>query len=377
MTRLKRPPNCPTTLAPDRGHAAQTITEALAWLATASSPSLGRWHWMPVNPANRELPPGRVEDPQRGTHAAVQSVKRSRNRREKSLRRQIVFLVVAATCATAVTVPGIAIGKPPVHQGDPGNGLSVFMRPVSAARVSPKPLHLVALGDSIPYGQDCGGCTGYVKLYGRAASRALRRPVSVDNRAEHNNLDSARLLAEIRHSGSLRAAVARADIVTLTIGHNDAPWNSTTDSCDGAVTDDQGNAVNWASYTGPCLAMVARKLGANVTGIVAEIRHLRARKLTVIRVTNFHNDNYLDPLVKRVVDGPTKAVVDALDTAICAAAAHAHLPCADVYHAFNGPSGTRWDGRYVAADHVHPNQRGHTLIATLLAKLGYAPLHGG
>ena len=247
----------------------------------------------------------------------------------------------------------------------------------NAAGLTPK-LTLVALGDSIPYGQDCGGCTGYVELYARAASRALGRPVTVDNRAEHNNLNSTRLLAEISHSSSLRAAVAHADIITLTIGHNDAPWNSTTDSCDGAVTDDQGgNAVDWASYTGPCLAIVARKLGANVTGIVAEIRHLRAGKPTVIRVTNFHNDNYLDPLVKRIIDGPTKAVVDALDTAICAAAARAHLPCADVYHAFNGPSGTRWDGRYVAADHVHPNQRGHTLIATLLAKLGYAPLHGG
>ena len=232
--------------------------------------------------------------------------------------------------------------------------------------------------DSIPYRQDCGGCTGYVELYARAASRALGRPVNVENRAEHNNLDSARLLVEIHLSNSLRTAVAHADIVTLTVGHNEAPWNSTTDACDGAVTDDRGgNAVNWASYTGPCLAMVARKLGANITGIVAEIRHLRARKPTVIRVTNFHNDNYLDPLVERGVDGPTKKVVDALDTAICAAAARAHLRCADVYHAFNGASGTRWDGRYVAADHIHPNQRGHTLIATLLAKLGYLPLTRG
>jgi hypothetical protein len=49
-------------------------------------------------------------------------------------------------------------------------------------------------------------------------------------------------------------------------------------------------------------------------------------------------------------------------------------PCTDVYDAFNGPSGRRFDGSYVAADHVHPNQRGHALIASMLAKFGCAPL---
>jgi lysophospholipase L1-like esterase len=159
------------------------------------------------------------------------------------------------------------------------------------------------------------------------------------------------------------------------IGHNDAPWNSTTDSCDGAVDDSQGgSAVDWASYTGPCLAVVAGKLGANVSGILTEITRLRAGRPTLIRVTNFHNDNFLDPTVQRVVDAPTKAVVDAFGQAICGAAARRHLACADVYHAFNGPGGTRFDGRFVAADHVHPNQRGHTLIASLLVRLGYSPL---
>ena len=245
----------------------------------------------------------------------------------------------------------------------------------SGATGASRSLTLVALGDSIPYGKDCRGCTGYVALYARAASRALAVPVKVDNRAEHNNLDSMRLLAEIQRSSSLRAALRRADIVTLTIGHNDTPWASNTDPCDGADSDtNDNNAIDWASYTGPCLVTATAELGSNVSGILAEIKRLRAGKPTAIRVTNFHNDNYGDPTMPRVVDRPTKAVVDAFAEAICRAAAHAKIPCADVYHAFNGPSGTRFDGSYVAADHVHPNQRGHALIASLLANFGYAPL---
>jgi lysophospholipase L1-like esterase len=235
-------------------------------------------------------------------------------------------------------------------------------------------LTLVALGDSIPYGQDCGGCTGYVDLYARAASHALGVPIKVDNRAEHNNLDSARLLAQVRHSRSMRAALRGASIITLQIGHNDTPWASSTDPCDSAKSDVDGHE-EWASYSGPCLASIASKLRANVAGILREIKRLRGGKPTVIRVTNFHNDAINDPTMPEKSYAPSKTVDDALTTAICAAAASAKVPCADVYHAFNGPHGARFDGPYVSSDHVHPNQKGHNLIAALLAKFGYAPLH--
>jgi lysophospholipase L1-like esterase len=246
----------------------------------------------------------------------------------------------------------------------------------STASSAGKPLTLVALGDSIPYGGDCGGCTGFVTLYARAASRALGVPVTVKNLAEHNNLDSTQLLAQIRRSASMRAAVRRADIVTLTIGHNDTPWASGTDPCDGHFSDTvDDDALDWANYTGPCLAPIAAKLGANVGGILGEIKRLRGGKPTVVRVTNFHNDHYGDTTVPTKTYEPARIVTDALAVAICKAATQVKVPCADVYHAFNGPSGTRFDGPYVAGDHVHPNQKGHALITSLLARFGYAPLH--
>ena len=238
---------------------------------------------------------------------------------------------------------------------------SLFLLPGAVAAGATRPLTLVALGDSIAYAADCAGCTGYVDLYARRVGRSLRRTVTVINRAEHNGLDSRRLLAQVR--SSFRSDLVRADIVTITIGHNDTPWVLSDDPCDGAASDtDDQNAIPWQKYRGACTATLAARLRRNVAAILREIRRLRAGKPTLIRVTTFHNDNERDPTIPRKVDGPTKFVIDAYSTAICGATGAARLPCADVYHAFNGRDGTRYDGNYVAADHIHPNQRGHRVI---------------
>ena len=70
----------------------------------------------------------------------------------------------------------------------------------------------------------------------------------------------------------------------------------------------------------------------------------------------------------------TKYVVDTYSAAICSAARKHKAPCAAIYHAINGPDGTRFDGPYVADDHTHPSQRGHNTITATLSKLGFAPL---
>jgi lysophospholipase L1-like esterase len=216
----------------------------------------------------------------------------------------------------------------------------------------------------------------YVTLYGRETSRALNVPVTVLNRAEHNSLDSRQLRAEVRASSSLRRDLARADIVTLTVGHNNTPWVANDDPCDGAASNTNDlNSIDWPRYRGPCSAKLASRLRQNISGILHDVRSLRGGKPTIIRVTNFHNDNIGDPTVPRAAYRPTKIVVDRFSAAICAAAARATVPCTDIYHAFNGPNGQRFDGPLVAHDHVHPNQRGHTLITKLLTHSGYAPLH--
>lgn len=246
----------------------------------------------------------------------------------------------------------------------------------SGSTAAGKPLRLVALGDSLPYNpQDrCPGCVGFPTLYGQMASNALGVPVIVDNRGQYNSLTSVRLVGQVRTLAPMRKAIARADIVTLTIGHNDTPWNVSSDLCDGAASNADAFQIDWSRYTTSCSRLLANSLRRNVADILGQIKKLRAGKRTAIRVTNFHNDRIGNPSLPRSADAPSKLVVDMFSAAICKAAAGARVPCIDMYHALNGADGRTFDGPYVAKDHVHLNQRGHDLVARLLAKRGYAPL---
>jgi acyl-CoA thioesterase-1 len=231
---------------------------------------------------------------------------------------------------------------------------------------------LVALGDSLAQArpEECAGCIGYPALYGRAVHSATGMRVIVINRATPS-IDSAQLLAQVRGDRSLRAELAKADIITVTIGHNDAPWVSDDDPCDSSQSHDH---ANWSKYTPACVATTAQRLRSNLGQVLGELAKLRAGKRTMFRVTNFYDDNMKDPLADPGGDAASKYVVDTYSTVICTVARAHQAACADIYHAFNGARGTRFDGPYVAADHVHPSAAGQQLIAQVLRSLGYAPL---
>ena len=231
---------------------------------------------------------------------------------------------------------------------------------------------LVALGDSLAQArpQDCAGCVGYPALYGHAAHKATGVRVTVINQAAPS-IGSAQLLAQVRSDSSLRAELAKADIITVTIGHNDTPWASDDDPCDGSQSHDH---ANWSKYTPACVATTAHRLRRNLGQVLSELAKLRAGKPTAVRVTNFYNDNMKDPLADPGGDAASKYVVDTYSTVICTVARAHQAAYADIYHAFNGVHGTQFDGPYVAADHVHPSAAGQQLITQVLQNLGYAPL---
>jgi lysophospholipase L1-like esterase len=190
-------------------------------------------------------------------------------------------------------------------------------------------LTVVALGDSIPaaVGRECGCTAGYVTLYGRALSRATKKTVDVDNRSVPGS-NSSDLLSAVKTNAGLRTALAGANAVIVTTGHNDTPWIRPSGS--------------------------AASLGRNLDAILREIRRLRAGRPTLLRVTNFYEDQQRHP-----------KVVSAYARAICAVAERHGAGCADVYRAFS-PT-------LLAADGIHPSQAGHRLIARLLIRLGFGP----
>jgi lysophospholipase L1-like esterase len=247
-----------------------------------------------------------------------------------------------------------------------------------SGRSDPKPLRLTVIGDSSAYGGfDCGGCRTYVDLYGSTLSRRLGRKVVVTNLSTHDSLDTPRLEQRISTNAAFGRGIAAADILIVAIGHNDTPWASDTDPCDGVT----GDRVTWTKYTSGCVAAGARQTGDRLAAILAQAKHLRHGRPTVQLVTDVYNDWVdVDDSHVSVLGGPTvrpgsvgartsRLVLDAYNAALCRAATGAGATCVDVYHAFNGTDGSRPSGDLLGPDYTHPSAAGHERIAELLAQV--------
>jgi lysophospholipase L1-like esterase len=245
----------------------------------------------------------------------------------------------------------------------------------TASAATPRTWRIVALGDSIPYGGVyCGGCTPFPTLLGSALARASGHPVTVTNLG-FPGLQTVELVTSVRWDRDVRAAIAAADIVTITTGHNDTPWNSRHDKCDGgrAWFGVYANA-DWGSYRGACLAQASASLGNRLRSILSMVRDLRGGKPTLVELTTDWNQVIGKPGITASARSASKAVLDQFASVTCAAARAWSARCGDVYHAFNGPSGTASAGSLLAKDHDHASQAGHRAIATKLAAFVFAPL---
>jgi lysophospholipase L1-like esterase len=252
--------------------------------------------------------------------------------------------------------------------------LAIAGTTVSSAATRPPKKHitLVALGDSIPYGRsDCGSCDTFVDLFAMAIARHARISVSERNLSEHTGIDSRDLRRELRTNRALRAAVSAASVITVTIGHNDAPWIRDDDPCDGKGSD----PPDWKKYASKrCLDATANRYASDLDAILKTIAALRGGKRTLVRVTNDYNDLIGYPGVPRSAYPIVKPFHDRESAVTCRLARKYGASCIDTYHAFNGVSGNRDAGPLLAPDHTHPNAKGHRLIAQLLVRAGYRPL---
>ena len=59
---------------------------------------------------------------------------------------------------------------------------------------------------------------------------------------------------------------------------------------------------------------------------------------------------------------------------LCRSAERHGFACADIYHAFNGPDGTKASGSLLAEDYTHPSNQGNARIARVLAAQGFDSL---
>lgn len=270
---------------------------------------------------------------------------------------------VAASAASQIPSQPIAAGSP-----SPTTRATVApAMPSPSATIAGPHLTYVALGDSLLYALygDCDGCTSAAVIYGKQIGTDLGMPVEVHNLTMHNGLNSAGLLVYLKNGARIGrdgedvlAAVAAADIVSVTIGFNDITY-SDRDNLPSLMTDYE----------------------STLDGILGRIVELRAGKPTMIRVTQIYNNGIADK-PENDPDGPGtglhgwKQIVEAQNKVICRVAAKYKAGCVDIYHPYNGKDGTTSPAAkgYLGADGTHPSQLGQEVIAAALAKSGYAPL---
>lgn len=234
--------------------------------------------------------------------------------------------------------------------------------------VDPEAIQIAVIGDSIPYAQgDCGGCTAYVDLYARHLEKKFDRPVIAENLSARDGLRGATLLTRIHDDEFYRQRVAVADVVILSIGHDDQPWNASTSECDAYTY----GPFEWESWIEPCISKRIRAQSRVVTDFLAEAASLRSGEPTVFLVATDYND-VITPDADRAEIATSTAVLDAYRDGICRAARRADAVCVDVYPAFNGADGREPAGDLLAPDGVHPSAEGHQAIAQVLADLDVA-----
>ena len=279
-------------------------------------------------------------------------------------------LAVPALAACLVLVASCSSGSPD------GSGAVRRGSTAASAAGSPTapPRRYVAIGDSIPFGGHfCGGCDSFVDIYGRFLAGRFGTAMSVQNRSQDDNLRSGRLVQELADDQDLRGALATADVVSVSLGHNDTPWNADDDPCDGAAV---APDAHWASYRGACLQEVVTSYAAHLSAVLATVDQLRAGRPTLVLVTDDYDDVAHDPTAGAAAYPAARAVVSAFAATACRVAAQHGAVCVDTYHAFDGPSGTGDPTPLLAEDHTHPNEAGHQLIARLLEKVSLAPVGG-
>ncbi|EWT03289.1 acylhydrolase [Intrasporangium oryzae NRRL B-24470] len=209
------------------------------------------------------------------------------------------------------------------------------------------PLQVVGLGDSVMSGANCD-CRGIVAEYADALADATNRPVTGTNLGVPGDMTTD-LADHLAHDADTRAAVAKADVVLVTIGANDVvPQRDTwmAQGCEQA-----------------CYAPTVAAIGRQLAGVLATVRSLRNDQPTAVLVTDYWNV-FTDGDVARATVGESglrwsERLTSVVNRAICDAAASNAATCVHLVPPFKNdgdPTGL------LAGDGDHPNAAGVAVI---------------
>jgi lysophospholipase L1-like esterase len=205
-----------------------------------------------------------------------------------------------------------------------------------------------------------------VQLYGDRVASATGLPARIENFAV-GGLDSSGLLRQLQ-GGLVAAEVARADLVTVTIGANDfgpAQAQYFAGTCGGLDGLD-------------CFRSAMPAMEQNLSASLARIHALVGTRSVGVRVTNYWNV-FEDGEVAISLHGDafvrdSDRLTREVNAEICQIARANGDSCIDIYIAFKAKRSIQDLTALLAPDGDHPSEQGHELIAAQLAIAGYAPL---
>ncbi|GAB2645761.1 SGNH/GDSL hydrolase family protein [Kribbella swartbergensis] len=234
-----------------------------------------------------------------------------------------------------------------------GGGAEAGSSAVPAALQTTGQLHVVALGDSVSSGTNCG-CVAFPSVYGDLLHDRTGAAVSVTNLGLGGQ-DSTDLLNQLdRPDSRTERATGTADVVLITIGAND-------------FGDHHANVTSGQCPT-DCVAEELARLTSNIQRILTRVHTLRGRLPITILVTGYWNVFEDGEVARRAFPATGRAATDRLtlrvNSVIAAAARTGDATYVDIYTPFeDSPADVT---TLLASDGDHPNAAGHTLIARLL-----------
>lgn len=223
-----------------------------------------------------------------------------------------------------------------------------------------QPLRIVGLGDSYMSAANAQG-RSFMQLFGTQLGARLTRPVEVAVFAQGDST-SARVVTDLRDDPGVRAAVAKADIVVISVGSNDV---------DPFGIFPKGTCAPGQAKTS-CLKAYAPELTRNYDALFTELESITRSHPVAVRVTSVDNPFIGMPDAPTPTFGRTffAQVAEAETDAIFAVARDHGARGVDYLHVFGGPRGLDDPAKYLADDHAHPGDLGIQTIADLLTEMG-------
>ena len=238
-------------------------------------------------------------------------------------------------------------------------------------------IHVVVIGDSIPFAGFCEDCTAFVGRYAEGLESTTGRTVEATNRSRNDGAQLDDIRTQVSDEAELREQLATADIVIVSVGFNNGPPWPSDRPCGGSPGDTAAEQIAAVlAYDEACIEPTVASYSGDYDAIYSEIAEVVPQAAVLLTLNVYNNwigypDLGQSATAEEIgrLESLTRQIFDAWTEMLCERATTHGFSCVDVYHAFNGVDGLDAPGAKVGSDYTHPSQAGNDVIADLLAQV--------